>query len=144
MWEIVAFQYKISELFIWYIFEIILPYIHSIKPDILWLDPDFFNISETKWFLFVVTFILSIVAFMFWRLVWKIFNFQAYQAKKYRVMLFFNIFYIIPFIYGFIWWRLNIINLFLLFLGSWSYFAFQWVLSNPNWVIDYFINQNIL
>lgn len=139
LWDIVDFQYKISEVVAKYISDTTLPY----YPDLIDLYPVFFDVSKTLWILFVMTFILSFLSFLLWRVLGKLFKFQAYDAEKYRIVLFFNIFYLVPFIYGFIWWRFNIINVFLLFLGSWAYFAFEWIISNPDAVIDYFLEQDI-
>lgn len=138
LWKIVEYQYKISEIIVKYISDTVLPYYAEINPELAELYPRFFDISQTLWVLFVVTFILSVLSFILGRILWRVFKFQAYDAEKFRIVLFFNIFYIVPFIYGFIWWRFKIINVFLLFLGSWAYFAFEWVISNPDAVIDYF------
>lgn len=134
LWEIVDFQYKISEVVVKYISDTILPY----YPDLAELYPIFFDVSKTLEILFVVTFILSFFSFLLGRILWRIFKFQAYDAEKFRIVLFFNIFYIVPFVYGFIGGRFKIINIFLLFLGSWAYFVFEWIISNPDSVIDYF------
>jgi hypothetical protein len=134
LWQIVDFQYKVSEVVVKYISDTVLPY----YPNLEELYPVFFDISKTLEILFVMTFILSFLSFLLWRLLWRLFKFQAYDAEKFRIILFFNIFYIVPFVYWFIWGRFNIINIFLLFLGSGAYFAFEWVISNPDAVIDYF------
>lgn len=139
MWEIVAFQYKISEMFLHYISDNILPYFSEYFPDIIELIPNYFQIFHVQGLLFVTTFILSLTAFWVWRLLWKITWFHAFKPEKYRLVLFLNIFYIVPFIYGFIGWRFNIINVFLMFLWSGAYFAFQYIISHPDVVIDYFL-----
>lgn len=138
MWEIVAYQYKITSIVLKYIMDHFLPYYSKINPNFNELYPKFFDVSETLGFLFLATFILSVLAFLIWRLTGKIFKFQVYDAEKYRVMLLLNIFYIVPFVYGFIWGRLKIINIFLLFIWSGAYYAFKWIFSNPDAVINYF------
>lgn len=134
LWNIVDYQYKISEVVVKYLSDTLLPY----YPDLIDLYPVFFDASKTLWVLFVMTFILSFLSFLLWRLLGRLCKFQAYDAEKFRIVLFFNIFYIVPFIYGFIGWRFKIINIFLLFLGSGAYFVFEWIISNPDAVIDYF------
>jgi hypothetical protein len=139
LWEIIGFQYKISEITLRYISDTVIPYYADINPELADLYPQFFDISQTIWVLFVVTFILSFISFILWRLLWRLLKFQAYDAEKYRVVLLLNIFYIVPFIYGFVWGRIKIINIFLLLIGSWAYYAFKWLFSNPDAVINYFM-----
>lgn len=134
LWDIVNYQYQISEVVVKYLSDNILPY----YPDLIDLYPIFFDVSKTLGVLFVMTFILSFLSFLLWRFLGRLFKFQAYDAEKFRIVLFFNIFYIIPFIYWFIGWRFKIINILLLFLGSGAYFVFEWIISNPDAVIDYF------
>ena len=133
LWQIVDFQYKVSEVVVQYITETVIPYFPQFEE----LYPVFFDISETLEILFVTTFILSFFSFLLWRLLGRLLKFQAYEAEKFRIILFFNIFYIVPFVYWFIGWRINIINIFLMFLGSWAYFTFEWILSNPDIMLDY-------
>lgn len=138
MWEIVAYQYKITSIVLTYIMEHFLQLYSKVNPNFNELYPKFFDVSETLGFLFLATFLFSLFIFWLWRLIAKIFKFQVYDAEKYRVILIFNIFYIVPFIYWFIWGRFKIINVFLLFIWSWAYYAFKWIFSNPDAVINYF------
>jgi hypothetical protein len=140
MWEIVALQYRISEIVIRYISDTILPYYSNISPEFTWLYPQFFDISETQGMLFIATFILSVLAFLIWRLLWKIIWFHVFKPEKYKLILLLNIFYVIPFIYWFIGGRFNILNIFLIFLWSWAYSTFQYIFSHPDMVIDYLTN----
>jgi len=138
MWEIVALQYQISEIVIRYISDTVLPYYSTINPNFSELYPKFFNISETQGMLFIATFLLSVLAFLIWRLIWKLIWFHAFKPEKYKLILLLNIFYIIPFIYGFIGGRFNILNIFLIFLWSGAYFTFQYIFSHPDMIIDIF------
>lgn len=139
MWEIVAYQYKITNIILKYIMDNILPYYGSINPEFNELYPKFFDLSQTMGFLFLATFIISLVVFLFWRLLGKLCKFEIYNIDKYRMTLLLNIFYIVPFVYGFMWWRLKLINISLLFIWSWSYYIFKWFFINPDRIIKYFI-----
>jgi len=144
MWEIVGFQYLVSEIVLTYISESILPYFAELIPEYSKLMPEHFRIFEIDGILFITTFILSLFAFFLWRLISKITGFRAYRPEKYRLVLFLNVFYLVPFAYGLIWGRFNIINVFLLFLWSGAYHAFQYIISHPDMVIDYFAQNGIL
>lgn len=137
MWDIVAFQYKISEIILQYISGNIFPYFQALYPEIIIFSPEYFRIFEIPGILFITTFILSLITFFIGRIIGKIIWFHTFRPEKYRLVLFLNIFYIVPFFYGLIWGKFNIINIVLIFLWSGAYFSFKYVISHPDMVIDY-------
>ncbi len=130
MQGIIQYQYSLAEKFLDFIQSIQIPYFGIFMGS--------FPLDEISWIVYITVFILSLVCWIIWRLLCKLFKTHLYNIEKYKWLLLLNGFYIIPFIYGFFWWRLTIINIFLLFLGSGVYVWIDIFFNQPDRIIDFF------
>ncbi len=130
MQSIIQYQYSLAEKFLEYIQNIQIPY--------FWIWMENFPLDKISWIVYITVFILSLVWWFIWRIFCRIFKTHVYNIEKYKWILLFNWFYIIPFVYWFFWWRFSVINIFLLFLWSWVYVWIDIFFNQPDRIIDFF------
>ncbi len=130
MQSIIQYQYSLAENFLEYIQDIQIPY--------FWILMENFPLDKISWIVYITVFLLSLWSWIIWRLFCRIFKTHVYNIEKYKWILLLNGFYFIPFIYWFFWWKFNVINVFLLFIGSWFYVGLDIFLHQPDRVIDFF------
>lgn len=116
MKEIISVQYRVAEYIINYFQQLEIPNYGL-------LVPEYYDISQLPGVLFITVFLLSLLSWFLGRMFCSVFKTYVYNIENYRTSVLINIFYVVPFLYGFFWWKLRSRNIFILFVWNCIFFV---------------------